>query len=254
MHYLVVGLAKTGTTALFTSLKQALPTSTETFFEPHTKEEFIGILKRNNETLTKALIGHVTSEHNFIRHFYPHILIIRDPRDQIVSELMYRFYDFKLRGDVVHYEKAYAILERKVQNSSSISTIDCFNQISSLVDKPGMEKLVVKIRCLLDYRNTFQPYILNYESFIDGEVQELEKYLGFKIPILPDVDSEFKRVIRTKSYGEWRAWFTNKDIEFVNKNIGELIKDMGYEIENESILLNTLPISTTLDYIKQFKP
>ena len=87
MHYLVAGLAKSGTTALFTSLRNALPGNIETFFEPRTEEQFMQILSRGDDvhTLTKSIVGFITSRDAFIHRFFPNILIVRDPRDQMVS-------------------------------------------------------------------------------------------------------------------------------------------------------------------------
>jgi hypothetical protein len=256
VHYLVTGLARSGTTALFTCLREALPPTTITFFEPRTEDQFAGILSYSGpaHTLTKALIGYITSESGFVRDFFPNILIVRDPRDQIVSELLYRFYDFKLHGDRAGYEKGYAMLEQKVNEPSSISTVDLFNQLGDLVGRPGMELLWRKVAWVVEYREAFQPHVLLYESFVEGKVSELESFLGFKVSTGINVDTEFKRVARTRSHGEWKAWLTDDDLAFVNEHAGYLMEQFGYSLVTRSNVAARLPRATTLDYVDQFRP
>jgi hypothetical protein len=256
MHYLVVGLAKTGTTALFTSLRAALPPDTETCFEPRTEEQFLHILSSGatRHTLTKAILGFITGEHKFARRFSPNILIVRDPRDQVVSELLYRFYDFKLRHDAAGYAEGRSLLERKVMDPSSISVVELFNRIGTLVARPGMERLEWKIGFVMNYWKVVQPYVVRYESFVDGDVGALEARLGFRILARPKVDAEFARVARTKSHGEWRMWFSDDDLAFVNARAGEMMRAFGYVAEIRSALPSKLPLSTTLGYVDQFRP
>lgn len=256
MHYLVAGLARTGTTALFTALRQALPPGTRTFFEPRSEEEFEEILSYAgpDHTLTKALIGFITSDSKFARHFKPNILIVRDPRDQIVSELLYRFYDFKVHNDLGGYEEGSALLAQKVSNPNSIATTDLFNQIGLLVGRPGMELLRRKYEWVLEYREAFRPYVVRYKSFVDGINADFESFLGFELSSQLEVDAEFSRVARTKSHGGWKDWLTEQDLTFVNEQVGGIMKELGYSLVTKASLPDRLPRETTLDYVGQFSP
>ena len=82
----------------------------------------------------------------------------------------------------------------------------------------------------------------------------LEAFLGFRVPVDPEVDAEFKRVERTKGHGEWRAWFTEADLARVNAEVGELMGELGYALESHADLSDALPAATTLEWIEQFKP
>ena len=105
---------------------------------------------------------------------------------------------------------------------SEISTIDLFNEISALAGRPGIERFVLKHQQVIDYWRTFDPQLVRYESFICGEVGDLESYLGVSIPN-PQVGEELQRVARTTSYGEWRLWFTDEDREFIESEAEEIM-------------------------------
>ena len=214
------------------------------------------ILSRGDDvhTLTKSFVGFITSRDAFIHRFFPNILIVRDPRDQMVSELMYRFYDFKIHDDPAGYAEARALLQEKVRHPSSRSTVDLFDRVSELVGRPGVELLKEKYRWVLEYQKEFQPHVLQYESYVEGDVAALEAFLGFRVPVDPEVDAEFKRVERTKGHGEWRAWFTEADLARVNAEVGELMGELGYALESHADLSDALPAATTLEWIEQFKP
>ncbi len=61
MNYLISGLAKSGTTILFSRFQEALPDGVSTFFEPDQDNALREILDqgRQGNTLTKVLVGRV---------------------------------------------------------------------------------------------------------------------------------------------------------------------------------------------------
>jgi hypothetical protein len=84
---MVTGLAKSGTTILFSSIRDAFPPDRECFFEPRTAAEFehIGSGGRHTNTLTKALLPDLLEHSHVIARFDARVLIVRDPRDQFIS-------------------------------------------------------------------------------------------------------------------------------------------------------------------------
>ncbi|MEH6590800.1 MAG: hypothetical protein V7746_11105 [Halioglobus sp.] len=254
MNYLISGLAKSGTTILFSRLQQAIAGEPDTFFEPHTDEQFADILAgESSDTLTKVLIGRATSANADIANFDRHVLIHRDPRDQFISMLLYLFYDFQLNGDQAAYDQAAAALQDKVNNPGQYSTIELYNTVSSLVGRApaGVFKNLHREQRL--FEDSFSPFLLRYEDFIDHKLDAAEDYLGLSLSNSAQVPSEYSRVARSKSYGEWRHWLNDEDLAYINKHWGKTLSRLGYPAVEQAQDLN-ISTKNSLGYVAQFSP
>lgn len=94
MKILIAGQAKSGTTALFYALKQTLPRKYTCLFEPRG----YAAANRDECVLAKVLINPSVKVEDF-ETFNKKILIVRDPRDNLVSRLLYAIYDQKFSAD-----------------------------------------------------------------------------------------------------------------------------------------------------------
>ena len=47
-----------------------------------------------------------------------------------------------------------------------------------------------------------------------------------------EVPSKVERVVRTKSYGHWRDWFTEEDVEIYKPLFKDYIEMMGYDMND----------------------
>ncbi len=258
MHYLISGLAKSGTTRLFSQLQDAITAQSgapHTAFEPDTDEALNQVLAQSGDTLTKVLIGRIKADNAPVSRFDRHLLIYRDPRDQFLSTLLYFFYDFQIQGNVEGYDKALAALEQKVADPDGVATIDLYKEIAELA---GRAPLVVFERLhevQTAFANAFKPHPVRYEALLDGEnLGDIEDYLGLALHnddvTVPD---SYARVARSKGYGEWRKWFNREDLAFANEKWGAHLEALGYELIGEP---GELEISTasSLDYVRQFDP
>ncbi|WP_439107243.1 hypothetical protein [Congregibacter sp.] len=257
MHYLISGLAKSGTTRLFSQLKEALdqsPETLQTFFEPDTDQALENILSQSGSTLTKVLIGRVTMDNAILECFDSHVLIYRDPRDQFISMLLYLFYDFQVSGDGDAYRTARRALEAKVNSPSTVSTIELYNTLAALVGRGpiGVFKRLHGIQ--RDYEKRFQPFMLCYEDLLQGKsLPELSAYTSLSLEGDAEVPEEYMRVARSRGFGEWRSWLNTEDLDFIDREWGENIQYLGYAQEPEAELLEIDP-RTSLDYVAQFEP
>ncbi|WOJ96517.1 hypothetical protein R0137_14885 [Congregibacter brevis] len=257
MHYLIAGLAKSGTTRLFSQLKGALdqsPETLQTFFEPDTDEALKDVLSQDGSTLTKVLIGRVSKENAVLEQFDSHVLIYRDPRDQFISMLLYLFYDFQVSGDAEAYAKARQALKAKVESPSTVSTIELYNTLATLVGRGpiGVFKRLHAIQ--REYEDAFSPFMLCYEDLLQGKnLSELSTYTGLALEGDAEVPAEYTRVARSRGFGEWRSWLNAEDLEFIDREWGENISYLGYALEPEAKVLEINP-QTSLDYVAQFDP
>lgn len=256
MNYLIAGLAKSGTTILFSRLQQALQPAPKSFFEPDTDAQLTDILQAGagaQNTLSKVLIGRVTSANVLLREFPFHVLIHRDPRDQFISMLLYLFYDFKLSGNVEAYQQALQALNRKVEAPEQHSTIALYDTLAGLVGRAPVKVFNKLHQEQKAYNEAFSPFLLRYEDFLDNKLASVENYLGLSISNNAEVPQEYQRVARSKGYGEWKSWLNEEDLDYINKEWGETILSLGYQL---SATAGTLSIAkeNSVDYIAQFNP
>ncbi len=255
MNYLLAGLAKSGTTILFSRLKQAISPEPETFFEPDRDDQLMEILAASaaGHTLTKVLIGRVTSKNELLRRFEHHIVIYRDPRDQFISMLLYLFYDFQISGDHAGYQKALAALTRKVQDPGAHSTIDLYNLVAGLVGRAPVAVFNNLHREQRAYIQAFSPHLLRYEDFVDNKLSSTEQYLALDLHNNAQVPEIYHRVARSRAYGDWENWLNEQDLSYANKTWGETIQSLGYSLQADGKQLS-IPASTSVDYVRQFDP
>ncbi len=257
MHFLISGLAKSGTTRLFTQIQEALRAQgveADVFFEPDTIPALESILTKPNTTLTKVLIGRVHGDNPLLKRFDRHVLIFRDPRDQFVSTLLYTFYDFQLNNDSDGFNRAYAALEKKVSAPDSVSAMELYNEVATLVGRPKAVVFKKLQQVQQEYIAALKPFLLRYEKLIDGEeLTELYDYLGFSLPRDATVSNSYARVTRSKGYGDWMNWLTEEDQTFVTQEWGTYLQDLGYEPASPGHKMN-IEESLSLAYVRQFDP
>ena len=259
MHYLIAGLAKSGTTRLFSQLEQALRRgggAPATAFEPDTDAALQAVLATPGHTLTKVLIGRVKADNAPIAAFDRHVLIYRDPRDQFLSTLLYTFYDFQLQDNAEAYAQAYAALERKVAAPAAVSTIALYSEIAALAGRAPIGVFRRLHAVQNEYEAAFSPFRLRYEALLDGDaLPALEAYLGLSLDNGDiQVSASYARVARSRGYGEWRNWFTADDLAFADQHWGEHLVALGYERALDVVTDLVIDPSSSLAYVAQFDP
>ena len=182
------------------------------------------------------------------------VLIVRDPRDQFISQMLYHFYEFKARGDRTGYESARDLLRRNIESPSTVSTIQLYDTIASLAGCPRSKSLAKRYQRLMSFLDRYQPHTIRYEDFVDGKVAALSHYLGLPVSTSSRVDDEHRRVVRTKTHGEWRAWLTAEDLEFINGRVAEFMLALDYPVISSIESPAPIPVATTLEYVEQFLP
>lgn len=253
MHYLISGLAKSGTTMLFSRLKAALGDDRPLYFEPDTDAQLAAILTAGENSLTKVLVGRVTAKNRGIADFDRHIAIYRDPRDQFISMLLYLFYDFQQNGDLPGFEACFKALERKVGDPEGESTIALYDLIASTVGRAPIAVFNNLHREQRAYFDTFTPYLARYETLLDGDWQALEAFLELDLQADAAVPGEYRRVARSKAYGDWRRWLNREDLAFLNEQWRDNLAWLGYP-PGDARVNEPIPYDTSLGYVSQFRP
>lgn len=238
MKIVIASLAKSGTSALFFMIKNSLPHDAKGLFEPN---GYISSMEDGNRTiLAKILLYDATGKVDYASFdcFDKKILIVRDPRDRLISMLLYQVCN-SFCGDEKKIAKFISLLKQKEYRPRSVAVLDILKLIRGFGWHDFWKRLLVspkpsKIKKSLKNVNFYMEYmygryfdlatnfyawhkdyfIIKYEDFITGRIDDLQNYLGFRLHASADVDKRLGIVFRRGLSGDWKNWFLEKDIRF----------------------------------------
>jgi len=241
---LVIGKAKTGTTYLSKLLQNSISESV-LIFEPKDYEAFLprsdsAIQPRN--VVTKIIFEHLDSKPNLRLalmanelpfSFDKKILLLRDPRDELISRLLYIIKPLKDHGSLSapKLDKWLEVIRRKEESPSSLSIMEMIRNLDSIF---GTQFMLTFLKHLDDYTAFFQNkakhvYAYRYEDLVDRKVSGLEEYLGFSLNFDLERDAQIQRTLRSGTYGNWKRIFTASDIDELSERMGPFIELIGYD-------------------------
>jgi hypothetical protein len=244
-RYVIIGLAKTGTTAIAMTLRNTL--RIQGFcMEP---QDIATIeAERDNRIVIKFLFDHWAGRANELRDFLcnansgtapTNILVVRDPRDEAISRLYYFAYNyFSTRPTTDDDHAAWLdIFKRKEAAPPSVGLVDMQNEFISrfgigfLITQQLYEGFARFIDDILA-GNRNSTYLLRYEDFVGqhlppGPLQVLLS--GSR-----NVGSAFRRVHRRGSSGDWHAFLTNDDLAFLNGLCEPYLRRFDYPLERNA--------------------
>jgi hypothetical protein len=228
MRILLIGLGKSGTTALFYKLKSALPPETRWLFEPI---RFDAVAMPEPHLLVKTLINKQGLEIESFQTFDKKVFLVRDPRDLIISRILYHIYNAPgLCRDGAKVSTFLAMLRRKEadpKSTSLCSIIDLFTQLAE-VDLSGL--LIQSLDLALRFHDEHPCYfVYKYEHMVAARYEALADYLDLDLnPEASQVPEFLERVVRTKQSGDWRNWFTAEDVDFFSPHCGAFMQRFDY--------------------------
>jgi hypothetical protein len=233
MKIVIFGLARSGTTALFYKIKNSLPSNTLSLFEPRSfdprnlrKRKISSFLTgtRKPDVLAKVLPfrPHASVDAESFSDFEKQILIVRDPRDRLISRLLYGVY----HSNFYHLDnKVTALVQDLKSKEADPGSMPVKTLLASFAnlncedfswDDWAMQQHHISIRRPLDFHNKRSGlFLFKYEDMIDQRLDQLNNYLGLTLKETTCVPPELTRVTRTKNYGAWRHWLTADDVEYL---------------------------------------
>lgn len=226
---IIFGLGKSGTTALFSSLREAMAEQLpELSFEPQSKSDFESAVVTRRPLVMKALarcLLHVNDDERLLadvqKRISHQIFITRDIRDVMVSRLLYTVWNSTVWNQPGIIDPWLELLRRKQESPQEVSFLMLLRQSKTWCKEPeSMEDLVAqKLDVLIRFADSCKGALrFRYEDFVAGKVDALEDCLGFKVPVQPDVPEDLKRVERTRSSGSWRHWFMDEDLPWAKES------------------------------------
>ncbi len=265
MKVLVLGLAKSGTTALAYKIQEALGDDAALHFEPGkaTGAEDRALHRRitsgSGPLVTKNLVF-PTDETRWDDIFanagrYDRaVWIVRDPRDIIISNFFYHWFGHKSTNE--KFVEALARTRRKEADPAGTAFIDLV--AGTMTD--NREHLAawqsnwygILGRAAGGIREHL--HVLRYEDFVDGRLDAVSDYLGLTLAGDIAVPDEHQRVVRTRGHGNWRRWFTDEDVAFFRPIISDFLDTMGYDSDDWALTpVEALSAAEGSDYMKKLR-
>lgn len=223
---LILGQPKTGTTGLFFKIKNSLPPSAQTYFEPRI---FDPLWLKSKETVVAKIIfqSNLGIDYETFAPFPKKILMARDPRDTRISGLLYSsMYLCQKRKDT--FIDFLNLLKKKEQDPRSV-TLKSLMQFRGSGDGNIKGFLKIMEKFILFFRQHKDYYLFKYEDLVKENIKALEQYLQIPLFGTAEVESVYSRVVRTKDYGDWKNWFTPEDVDYFRPIFGKYMNEFGYE-------------------------
>ncbi|MBN2530220.1 MAG: sulfotransferase family 2 domain-containing protein [Deltaproteobacteria bacterium] len=233
MKIFIAGISKTGTTGLMYLIRNSMKDSPLEIFEPKVCPP--DALATDNDVLAKALISPLLDSDSFST-FDKKITIIRDPRDRLVSVLLYSQFHAPYSREKKKVAKVMDVLRHKESDPASVSIQEIMNRMVVANEDPEVtldvfqKRLTAPVIWVTKYlKKMTGTLIYKYEDFVTEQYQSLEQYLGFPLTGEAVVPDNLKRVSRTNRSGNWRSWFTEEDVRVYKPIFSDWLKAYGYD-------------------------
>ena len=244
MKIFILGTGKSGTTALLYKVAGGLPNCRA--FSGGTPGKYIGDYEnaayKHTYDERKGKNFDLYSEHLEKEHYDRKIWMARDPRDSAVSRMLYRWH-MGYRGHKEQYQSHLDLVLKKEQNPRSIP----FHEICRYTGFGGwprsIEEVLAEERVRYDNMSKFVRslgddwHLFKYEDMVDKNFSDLDAYLGFSV----DQDAEVPvstgkaKVVRKKTSGDWRHWFTESDVTHFKPVYRPYMELIGYDCEDQAL-------------------
>ena len=233
---LIAGLHKTGTTGVYDTVRSAVSDKADyTFlFEPKTPDPFraLGRYAPYRPIVAKILINKLEPCAPRYDDFDRRIMTIRDPRDTVVSRLLFRpmFGTTSYHIDLETLAPFVDALREKEADPNSHSVKALHDLADELgINNSGWPALLNQMRQQLHLIDDNDFFVLRYEDFVDGRLDEASEYLGVPLVDEQPTDDGWKSYIsRSRNHGEWKRWFLDEDIEYFGDMFAEYLDRFGY--------------------------
>ncbi len=248
MKLAIVAPAKSGSTAVYNSCRAALSTGGKCYalFEPQAPWPLMKLKNYDfsGPFVTKIMASRMLARDSFFHldWFDKRILLVRDVKDLMVSELLFRPMVDPLSYDQDRLQDFVRLIEEKERAPQSVSVIDLHKE----ADKLGISSIDWTIYRdillhLVNLRARFPFSVVHYEDYADGDYSGLRQVLGRRVAQTDLSRSWVSHIQRKGKHGEWRAWFTPSDIEFAEDFFKEYNEAFQYGVAGDHEV-NTSPI------------
>jgi hypothetical protein len=243
MKVLILGLGKSGTTALVYKIAGGLP-GCMAFSGGH-PGKYIGdyenaVYKHTYEP-RKGKDFELYREHLAKEHYDRKIWMARDPRDAAVSRMLYRWHK-GYKGRKKQFQAHLQLVLEKERNPRAIPFCEICRYIDHKQWPVPLEAVVEEERRryleMAEFVGGLEDdwFLFTYEEMVAKKFEGLSAYLGFEMAGDAQVPSGTgkDKVVRKKATGDWRHWFTPKDAELLREAYRPYMELIGYDCDDWS--------------------
>lgn len=232
-NIVILGLAKTGSTGLYHNIKTALQRTDHDYyflFEPTRPEQLHNVRRHAPDMplLTKVMIAREPDLDLPYEHFAKRLTLVRDPRDMIVSFLLFRPF---IRADapwekVAPFVEAIRAKERD-PGARSVHSLHAFADELGLASY-RLERVVEYMRWQEALIDRHSIHTVRYEDFVTGRLDGVDDHLGFAVDNHTATSAWLDHIVRAAGTGDWRHWFTQEDVAFYGPRIAPYMERFDY--------------------------
>jgi hypothetical protein len=206
-----------------------MPSNTEVMFEPR---KYLPVHAGN--VVAKVLLNpRFPIDHAFYRQFERIVLLVRDPRDVLISKLLYRTFGSRsLHSDPAKLDQYLTLLRAKESGPRSVSLLS-INRLYEALSGPTLHSDEGRSKMLNDamaFHDAFpDSMVFGYEAMVENRFDALAEYLSLPAAAMkPDVPAQLNRVVRSRRAGNWRDWFCPEDVEHYRPLLSRYMDRYGY--------------------------
>ncbi len=261
MKIVIFGVGKSGTTAILCKVAGGLP-NCHAFSGGHPGKhlgDYENAVYKHTYEERKGKTFDRYREHFQKEAYDRKIWIARDPRDSAVSRMLYRWHK-GYRGKKKQYQAHLNLVLKKEKDPGSVPFHEICRYASHNSWPITTEEVVNEERIRCEKMHNFvkrlgdEWFLFEYEDMVNGNFEALNTYLGFPVQTDAEVPKSTgkAKVIRKKSIGDWRHWFTEEDVEVFKPSFLPYMQLIGYDCDDWQ--LSTDPViepEYSSEYIKR---
>jgi hypothetical protein len=241
MKIFILGTGKSGTTALLYKIASGLPNCQA--FSGGRPGKYVGnyenAVYKHTYDERKGKNFELYSNHLEKEHYDRKIWMARDPRDAAVSRMLYRWHR-GYWGNRKQFKAHFDLVLKKEQDSHSVSFFEICRYTGYHEWPRSTEEVIeeerVRNQNMADFIKTLGDdwFLFRFEEMVAQKFEPLNDYLGYKIAEDTEVpvSTGKAKVVRKKASGDWRHWFTEKDIELFKPAYLPYMELIGYDCED----------------------
>ncbi len=243
MKVLIVGHVKTGTTALYTIIKAAMPQAHGAFEPRH-----LGFEAAHRHLVTKYV--HLRTYKGAAETYDKRVVIVRDGFDSLISWL---FFAPSLKRGFSDDEKVRGYLQQIDMlraGQAGFKDLDAlFQQISG---RSGAAQISQQQQLLCAIHDDLGSncHLLRYEDLIAGRLESLADYLGLDLQAshkpLPHLG---ERVARSRKAENWKRCFSRQDVRHFEPCYNEFHSRYGYSLSADDLLPRAITKAESSDFV-----
>ena len=238
---MILGTGKSGTTALVFKVAGGLPNCQAFSGGRPGKyiDDYENAVYKHTYEESKGKSFELFQKHLKKEHYDRKIWIARDPRDVAVSRMLYRWQ----KGSEEHEEQYQTHLQLVLQKEKEPRSIP-FYEICRYIGYNGwpisteevVEEERVRYQRMGDFVKSLGEdwFVFTYEDMVGTKYDALNTYLGFNVQEDAEIPTSTKKakVVRKKSTGDWRHWFTEEDVEHFKPAYTPYMEVIGYDCQD----------------------